>query len=138
MRNYLLDTNVVSELRKGNGSKSNANFVRWASAASAGQAISAITLFELEVGVRRVERRDQQQGTQLRTWLRGVHTTFEGRVLAVDEEVSLAAASFHVPDPASDRDAFIAATALVHGLVVVTRNVKDFDTFGVRLLNPWE
>lgn len=136
-RSLLLDTNVVSELRRLGGPRADPRFVEWARSAPADQAISAITLFELELGVGRIEMRDPRQGAGLRSWLDTVRTAFGGRVLPVDEAVAATAARWHVPDPASDRDAFIGATAAVHGLVVVTRNVGDFARFGVPLLNPW-
>lgn len=134
----LLDTNVVSELRKVASPQADPRFVRWARRHTATEAVSAITLFELEIGVQRIERRDSVQGLRLRQWLNSVRTTFEENILALDAEVAVHAATFHVPDPASDRDAFIAATAQAHGLIVATRNVTDFENFGVPLVNPWE
>ncbi len=135
---YLLDTNVVSELRKVASPQTHPRFVAWAKTHPAAEAISAVTLFELEIGVQRIERRDPTQGVRLRRWLEGVQMTFDGSILPLDADVAVRAARFHVPDPASDRDAFIAATAQVHGLAVVTRNIADFETFGVSLVNPWE
>lgn len=74
----------------------------------------------------------------MRSWLDGqVLTAFEGRILSVDGAVAVRCARLHVPDPRSERDALIAATALVHGMTVVTRNTADFETTGVALLNPW-
>lgn len=134
----LLDTNVITELRRVASPKTDPRFVAWARTQRATQAISAITLFELEIGVQRVERRDAAQGQRRRTWLASVRRTFTGSVLAVDADVAEVAAAWHVPDPASDRDAFIAATAQVHGLTVATRNVADFATFGVPVVNPWD
>ncbi|WP_226347213.1 type II toxin-antitoxin system VapC family toxin [Agilicoccus flavus] len=135
---YLLDTNVVSELRKVASPRADPRFARWARKQSATEAISAVTLFELEVGVQRIARKDAAQGAALRRWLDEVRTTFEDSVLPLTAAAATCAAGFHVPDPASDRDAFIAATAHVHGLTVVTRNTADFQSFGVPLLNPWE
>lgn len=135
---YLLDTNVVSELRKVASPRAHPRFVAWAKEHPATEAISAVTLFELEVGVRRIERTDAAQGARLRSWLETVQVTFEGSILPLDADVAVRAARFHVLDPASDRDAFIAATAQVHGLTIVTRNLADFETFGVPLINPWE
>jgi toxin FitB len=135
---YLIDTNVLSELRR----PTLADRKVWAWAASAPQStlsISAITAFELEVGVLSMERRDARQGAALRRWLNEqVLAAFAGRILPVDTEVALQAARLHVPDPKSARHALIAATALVHGLTVVTRNVGDFDRTGVGLFNPWD
>ena len=136
---FLLDTNVISELRKAKSGKANAAVTAWASQVPAGSLyVSAITLLELEMGVLQIERRDGAQGAVLRVWLDGhVLPAFAGRVLAVDAPVALQCARLHVPDRLSERDAMIAATAFVHRMTVVTRNVADFETSGVALLNPW-
>ena len=133
---YLLDTNVVSELRR---AKANPRVVAWASATQVGALfISATTVLELEIGVLLMERRDAAQGAVLRSWLDGhVTPTFADRVLVVDTAVARRCARLHVPNPRSERDALIAATAWVHGFVVVTRNVGDFADMGVDVLNPW-
>ena len=135
----LLDTNVVSELRKVGTRRIDAGVAGWAKSAGAGGFfISVITLMELETGVRLVERRDAKQGAMLRSWLddKVVHG-FKGRILPVDEVVAIRCAALHVPDPRPERDALIAATALVHGMTLVTRNAADFAPMGVPLLNPW-
>jgi predicted nucleic acid-binding protein len=136
---FLLDTNVVSELRKAKAGKAHAAVTAWASQVPAGSLyVSAITLLELEMGVLQLERRDGTQGAVLRAWLDGhVLAAFAGRVLAVDAPVALQCARLHVPDRLSERDAMIAATAMVHRMTVVTRNVADFEASGVALLNPW-
>ncbi|MBL8342651.1 MAG: type II toxin-antitoxin system VapC family toxin [Rubrivivax sp.] len=136
----LLDTNVVSELRRAKSGKADPAVIAWASAVPAGSLyISVITLLELEMGVLRIERRDGKQGTVMRQWLDGqVLPAFSGRVLPVDSAVALQCARLHVPDRLSERDAMIAATAMVHGMAVVTRNVADFQPSGVQLLNPWD
>lgn len=136
---YLLDTNVVSELRKAKSSKVDANVVAWAaSVPPLSLFLSAITVLELETGVLLVERRDPAQGGVLRVWLNDhVLPAFAGRILAVDTVVAQRCARLHVPDPRADRDALIAATALTHGLTVVTRNAADFAPTGVQILNPW-
>lgn len=137
---YLLDTNVVSELRKVAEGKANANVAAWqAGLDELACYLSVITLLELEAGVLRVERRDAAQGARLRAWLeQRVVPGFAGRILPVDEAVARRCAGLHVPDPRSTHDALIAATALVHGLTVVTRNTADFAATGVALLDPWQ
>lgn len=137
---YLLDTNVISELRKVRSGKAQANVARWAEQAPPAELfISVIVLQELEIGVLRIERRDPQQGRLLRVWLEEhVLPTFQGRILAVDIAVARCSARLHVPDLRPVRDALIAATALVHGMTVVTRNAQDFIPTGVAVLNPWD
>lgn len=137
---FILDTNVVSELRKARAGKADANVVAWAAAQDpTALFLSAITLFELEMGVRLAERRDSAQGAILRAWMGSrVLPAFEGRVLSVDGPVALCCAALHVPDPRSDRDALIAATGIVHAMPVVTRSIADFEGTGVRIINPWD
>lgn len=136
---YLLDTNVVSELRKAKAGKANPNVVTWAGSVPYGSLfVSAITLLELEIGVLQVERRDTVQGAVLREWLdKHVVPAFHDRILPIDLAVVQRCAHLHVPDPRAERDALIAATALVHGMTVVTRNIDDFALTDVPLLNPW-
>lgn len=136
---FILDTNVVSELRKVRLGKADANVTNWADTVEAGDLyLSAITVMELETGVLQIERRDSAQGRLLRAWLDSyVLPEFNGRVLAVDTAIALCCARLRVPNPRSERDALIAATALVHGMSVVSRNVDDFRLTGVQLLNPW-
>jgi toxin FitB len=136
---HLLDTNVVSELRKCKSGRADRSVKRWASSVpTGGFYISVITLMELEAGVLLVARRDQAQGQLLRAWLsEQVIPGFAGRLLPVDDTVALRCAALHVPDSRHERDALIAATALVHGMTVVTRNVADFAPMGVQLFNPW-
>jgi len=136
---FLLDTNVVSELRKIRLGKANRTVAKWADSVDAADLfLSAITIQELEMGVLLAERRDPSQGAIFRVWLNGhVLPAFSGRVLPVDIAVAQRSARLHVPDPRPVRDALIAATALVHGMTVVTRNVADFEPTGVLILNPW-
>lgn len=135
---YLLDTNVISELRK--AKKAHRSVRTWARGLPAASLyISAISILELEIGILLVERRDPRQGTILRAWMEGhVLPTFSGRILAIDTAVAQRCAALHVPNPRSDRDALIAATALVHGMTVVTRNVTDFQPMTVAMVNPWQ
>jgi toxin FitB len=136
---YLLDTNVISEIRKAKSGKADKNVIAWAQRVpSTAMFLSVISVLELETGVLLIERRDQKQGALLRTWLDGhVLPTFSERFLAIDIAVAQRCAQLHVPAPRSDRDALIAATALVHSMTVVTRNVVDFAATGVALINPW-
>ncbi len=135
----LLDTNVVSELRKVRTGKADPNVTKWVETLdTASLFVSAITIHELEIGVVLAQRRDPPQGALLRLWLETLALpAFEGRILAVDAAVARRAAKFHVPDPHPINDALIAASALVHGMTVVTRNLADFELTGVPLLNPW-
>lgn len=137
---YLLDTNVVSELRKVRSGRADVGVAAWAEQTrSAEMFVSAITIHELEHGVLLLERADPDQGAVLRAWLdRSVAAAFADRVLAVDDAVARRAALLHVPDPAPFRDALIGGTALTHGMTVVTRGIKDFTRFeGLDVLNPW-
>ena len=134
---YLLDTNVVSELRK--AGRADSNVVAWASKVATGTLyISAVTSLEIELGILSLERRDQPQASILRVWMQShVLPAFEGRVLPVDTAVALQCAQLHVPNRRAERDALIAASAIVHGMTVVTRNVSDFEGTGAVLINPW-
>ncbi len=137
---YLLDTNVVSELRKQPAGRANAGVVTWAaSLPSAAMFLSVISAHELELGVLLAERSDPAKGRVLRAWLNDtVLPAFDERILPVDHAVAVQSATFHVPAPAPYRDAFIGATALVHAMTVVTRNANDFARFaGTAVLNPW-
>ncbi|MEO5348746.1 MAG: type II toxin-antitoxin system VapC family toxin [Magnetococcus sp. YQC-3] len=136
---YLLDTNVVSELRKVRSGKADPHVASWADGVDAADLyLSVITIQELEIGVLLVERREQSQGMMFRRWLNDyLLPAFAGRILAVDTVVAQRSARLHVPNPRPVRDGLIAATALVHGMTVVTRNVTDFAPTSVRTLNPW-
>lgn len=136
---FLLDTNVVSELRKAGDGRADANVIAWLSNVDAASLyLSSITVMELELGIMRLERRDQIQGAKLRDWLEArVLPEFFERILPIDTLVARRSASLHVPNPRPDRDACIAATALVHGMTIVTRNLPDFEPTGVAVLNPW-
>jgi predicted nucleic acid-binding protein len=137
---FLLDTNVLSELRKAGDGKADTNVIAWLSSVDAVSLyLSALTLMEVELGILRIERRDASQGVRLRTWMtHHVLPEFLDRTLPIDAAVALRCASLHVPDPRAERDALIAATALVYGMTVATRNVADFEATGVPLLNPWD
>ena len=132
---YLIDTNVLSDARR----RRSASLMAWLADQMVGDlAFSAITLLELERGIQLKERRDPEGARALRRWFTtDVASLVDGRVLPVTEAVAVRAAGLHVPDPMPEMDALIAATALVHDLVLVTRNVGDFSRSGVRLFDPW-
>ncbi|MFT3969501.1 MAG: type II toxin-antitoxin system VapC family toxin [Micropruina sp.] len=135
---YLLDTNVVSELRKSKR-RADPGVRSWVAARVVSDLyLSVITVLEVEVGIARLARHDPAQASRLQAWLDDeLLQAFSRRILAVDIPVARYAARLHVPDPRPKRDALITATAAVHGLTVVTRNVKDFDSLGVAVVNPW-
>ncbi|MCL2122733.1 MAG: type II toxin-antitoxin system VapC family toxin [Desulfovibrionaceae bacterium] len=134
---YLLDTNVISELRK--GTKADSRVKAWAEQVDMQfMHISVVSILEIRLGILSIQRKDTAQAGILNSWLsRQVIPAFAGRIIPVDIDVALRCAELHVPDPRSDREALIAATALVHRLTVVTRDTKDFQPTGVRTLNPW-
>lgn len=136
---FLLDTNVLSELRKAGGGKADPHVVSWLSGQDAASFyVSAVTLMELDLGILLVERRDPAQGEHLRAWMDSyVVPEFSERTVPIDTAVAFRCARLHVPDPRPERDAFIAASALVHGMTIVTRNVADFALMGVPIINPW-
>ena len=151
---YLLDTNVISELRKARQGNAAVAVVEWAAAMPlATLFLSVITIMELELGVLLAHRRDPASSAMLRNWVdNSVLSSFAGRILSIDTAVAQQCAALHVPDPQPERDALIASTAMVHGMTVVTRNVADFDRPGfnrpglnrsgfnrpgLRVLNPW-
>lgn len=137
---YLLDTKVVSELRKIGDGKADVNVVAWIEAEDAARFfISAITVLALERGILGVRRRDATQGARLRSWLDSqVRPEFAGRILPVDDAVATRCAHLHIPDRRNEADALIAATALIHNMTVVTRNVRDFEGTGVVVVDPWQ
>ncbi|WP_368516702.1 type II toxin-antitoxin system VapC family toxin [Rhizobium sp.] len=136
----LLDTNVVSELRKVASGKADPNVVVWNETVDPAETfISSVVLHELEIGVRLVEHNDAAAGKVLRNWLE--HTVliaFSGRILPLDEAAAVQAAKWHVPNPKPINDAYIAATAVTRRMTLVTRNIKDFEGMGIALVNPWD
>ncbi len=135
----LLDTNVISELRKVRAGKADPHVTTWGRTVSgASLYVSVITVQELEIGTLQIERRDLAQGALLRVWLEEhVLPSFANRILPIDTVVARRSAVLHVPNPRPYRDGLIAATALVYGMTLITRNVADFEPMGVTLLNPW-
>ena len=136
----LLDTNVISELRKVHDGRTDPRFIAWAKALDWSDLyLSVITLYELELGVGRLEEYDTVQGKILRTWLgESVLKRFESRILPVNEAIATRSAQLQIPRTRQVEDTLIAATAYVHNLTVVTRNVDDFRDTGVRVINPWD
>lgn len=136
---YLLDTNVVSELRKAQTGKAEPHVVKWAASIQPETLyLSVVSILELETGILLMERWDMQQGALLRRWLEDqVLPAFDGRILPIDVTVVRRCAELHVPDRRSERDAMIAATALIHRMKVVTRNVSNFDQSTAEIVNPW-
>jgi toxin FitB len=137
--NVILDTNVVSELRKAGDGKANPALLAWLAQRDATTLyVSAITILELERGILQKERRDPTQGAMLRTWMdRHVRPAFANRILPIDDAVATRCAGLHVPDRRNEADALIAATGLVLGMTVATGNIKDFASTGVPLVDPW-
>lgn len=132
---YLLDTNVVSEIRR---SKPDPNVIRWfASAPSHSLRLSVLVLGELRQGVERLRRRDPQQAEALDVWVSGLAQDYADRIAPVTEQVADLWGRLNVPDPLPVVDSLMAATALVHGWTLVTRNVKDVQSTGVKLLDPF-
>ncbi|WIY83036.1 type II toxin-antitoxin system VapC family toxin [Propionimicrobium sp. PCR01-08-3] len=135
---YLLDTNVISEIRKP-ARRANPEVRAWlADQAPLDLYVSVISIMEIEIGIGRLRRHDRAQASRLDAWLNhGLLEEFAGRILPIDLTVARWAAQAHVPDPRPERDTFIGATAAVHGLTVATRNVKDFVPLGLPFVNPW-
>jgi toxin FitB len=137
---YLIDTNVLSELRKVAAGKADKKFTKWANSIDSAELyLSTISIQEIEIGILLLERKDLRQASVFRRWLEAqVLPSFEKRILSVDVSVARRSASFYVPDPRPIRDSLIAATSVVHAMTMVTRNVADFQLPGVTVLNPWE
>jgi len=137
---YLLDTNVVSELRKVAKGKTDPIFSNWASGlTNIDLYTSAIVIYELELGIQLLANRDLAAAKILRIWLEeSVIPVFGDRILPVDSKIAKAAADLSIPNTAPFRDSLIGATAIVHGLKIATRNTKDFSKYnGLEIINPW-
>ncbi|CAG9269942.1 type II toxin-antitoxin system VapC family toxin [Paraburkholderia unamae] len=137
---YLVDTNVISEVRKRErANKGVRSFFREIARNDSELYLSVVTIAELRRGVELIRHRgDTEQAAILETWLGAILREYGHCVLPVDEEVSQVWGRLRVPHPEHALDKLIAATALIHDLTVVTRNVDDFSGTGVRLLNPFE
>ena len=133
---WLIDTNVVSEIRK--GPRGDPGVVRWATGRDDEAWLSALTVGEIRRGIELKRRRDEVAARHLELWLDGLVASYSSRILPVDQHVAEVWARLNVPDPRPVIDALIAATAVVNGLTLVTRNTRDFEGTGVQLLNPFE
>jgi toxin FitB len=133
---WLLDTNILSELRK--GSRCHPNVARWsATVTREATYTSVLVIGEIRRGVESVRRRDARQAAVFETWLEQVRHTFAGRILGIDERVAEQWGRFNVPDPIPVIDGLLAATAKIQGMILVTRNVADLERTGVKILNPF-
>ena len=133
---YLLDTNIVSELRK---RTANPGVTAWFNAApSADLFVSALTIGEIRRGVERLRRKDEAQALVIEHWLTGLRTIYRDHIVSIDSEIADRWGRLNVPERLPAIDGLLAATALVRGWTLVTRNTGDFARSGVRLLNPWE
>ncbi len=137
---FVIDTNVVSEIRKASTRRTDPEVAHWADNEPAGNFyLSVVTIMEIEIGIQRAARRDHFQGEHLRDWLDSqLLPLFQGYILDINIEIARRCATLFVPDPRPERDALIAATALVHNMTVVTRNTRDFEPMGVAVINPWD
>lgn len=137
---YLLDTNIISEIRKLAKNKCDKNVADWVRSTSKDLMFTnAVVMMELERGVMSIERKDTTQGELLRHWFEmDVKPAFHGKILKIDEKTAQICAKLHIPDHAPENDAWIAASAIQHNLVLVTRNTVDFARTGVKLFNPFE
>jgi toxin FitB len=137
---WLLDTNVLSELRRAGLSAADPNVVSWVAAIDPATAfVSVVSMMELEYGILKLTRSDPAQAQSIRRWkTEQIERVFADRILEIDLSIAHRCAALHVPDRKPERDALIAATALVRGLTVVTRNVRDFAAVGLAVINPWD
>lgn len=134
---YLLDSNIISEIRRLD--RANAGVQAWLNATDSAEIYtSAVTMMELERGVLAMERKDKAQGAILRVWLeQTIKPAFAARILPIDERTAAICARLHVPNRAPENDAWIAALAIQYRLTLVTRNERDFERTGAKLLNPF-
>lgn len=133
---YLVDTNVISELRK--GQRCDPGVASWFAEVSSSEIyLSVLTVGEIRKGIENIRRRDPRTAEILEAWLRELVASHSERILPIDEVITEQWGRFNVPDPLSVLDSLLAATASVHGLTLVTRNVKDVERTGVACLNPF-
>lgn len=133
---YLLDTSVVSELRK--GPRCDANALGWFEALDDEDVfLSVLVVGEIERGIERIRGRDPRSATRLRRWLSNLVTTFDDRILPVTRSIARTWGKMGTPDPIPTVDGLLAATAQVHGLILATRNVTDVQHLDIELINPF-
>jgi predicted nucleic acid-binding protein len=133
---YLLDTNIVSELRK---PQPNSNVLAWYSTVrSAELFLSALTIGEIRIGIERLRRRDRSQADRIEEWVTNLYSRYKDRIIDVDVRVAEEWGRLNVPDPLPVIDGLLAASASVRGWTLVTRNVADLERTGVALLNPFD
>lgn len=137
---YLLDTNIISELKKLDSGKIHPQVQRWAYSINLMQTkISVVSITEIRTGILSLARKDQAQAASLDNWFTNrLLPTYRTRTLSVDTEVALICAQLHIPAKRPINDAYIAATAIAHNLTPVTRNVRDFQGLPLMLENPFE
>ncbi len=133
---WLLDTNVISEIRK--GTRGDPGVARWAAGRRDDAWLSVLTVGEIRRGIERKRRKDEVAARHLEIWLQGLLGTFESRILPIDDRVAEVWGRLNVPDPRPVVDTLLAATAIVHGLTLVTRNVSDVAGTGAKVLNPFD
>ncbi len=136
---YILDNNVISELRKIKSSKANDGVVQWIKDKPRNQLFTCdIVIMEIYRGILLKERKDIVQASHLRSWFNNfVMAYFDGRILGIDHNVSLICAGFHVPNPRAENDTWIASIAKYHNMILVTRNEKDFENLPIKIINPF-
>ncbi len=133
---YLLDTNVLSELRK--GTRCDVNVRHWITGVDPAECLTSVLVIgEIRRGIERLRRRDGETAKVLERWLNQVRTAFAERILPIDERIAEEWGRLGVPDPLPAIDGLLAATARTHGLTLVTRNTADMARTGVEVLDPF-
>ncbi len=137
---YLIDTNVLSEIRKKQkANKGVRQFFELITKEEENVYVSVVTIGELRRGIELIKHRgDTRQANQLEKWLGVILNDYQDNILSLDEDIAQLWGTLRAPHPENALDKQIAATALIHGLTVVTRNSKDFTKTGVKVLNPFE
>jgi predicted nucleic acid-binding protein len=135
---YLLDTNVISELRKGLRCNSSVSAWEQAELIPHGALVSVITIGEIRKGIDLIAHRDSQQAAGLESWLRGLHQSFANRILPVTTEIAEEWGRLNAVRPLPAVDSLLAATASIHGLILATRNTGDLQGLGLQMVNPFE